>query len=1239
MVILSSFPDGKNIDIPLYETDSMDSFLARMKLSIDPVFPSLVMTPTSFPKSVSDLSDDRPPPRFVSLHTLLSPIKNVDDLPGIFHELKKEGFDIDLYRFLETWLFLALPVHTEEQQQRRWSVNLFSLKSTWTTTLLDRFGESLVIPGTTRVLHREEFKKRLDMEWYNEKRNDMEYTKDSVEKQVQTADEIARTFAQLEPLPITDTVEKGRIMTFEVHDIDLSTGQLFETCILSHDYPCCHYKTFYRKFYDDSGNIGAPSSLTSDPPDLVHFYGLQIYDGEGRTVIFVMNKAYGIWVQCMIGVGALSMEDVFRILGVGAVDAVKRKSTGVMIEFRIENPSPLKKEWNPLDPSIFSDMCMNNPIMQNYLSTNDTDKISRSNQSMFLYYFDRTSVHKKEEEDEKNYIDGWNRSNSRFGDLTAIVHTERVDDRYFIVIRITRSRNEEIMDRFKYFFSRFVRLYNEEFEDELNMFKKYVPGFRLAPVSIEKSTKAEDEFRLFETIFPSNVYSTVCQKKVKPTVVEEDDLQKLDDSQWIAFPTPEMKSDFPLRYYACLNKKGGYIHPGFVDIKKDDHPFGFAPCCFKEDHKTKNAARIREYIEKGRKTDIDTEEPLSFMKLKYKIASEKRIDNTGQLGVIPDSLQAMLITLIEPFGVFYRVGLPSKWSSFSVIACLEYYDAITRRRSETMRRPTEIRKDMLRKIRPDVMKQECYDWSLEEIRSRIGDMSQFIDPRRFWRLLEIYFRVNLVIFAKDVKNEIQIIRPRSFGNYYYYSFSNRPVVCLYQHLGGTRMMTESMLEAKDPYYELLVYQDIRDQTNQFRFDVDMNPLIEAFFSRMHAGYEGDHWIRPSIPLSSSKLVFTDIHIQYIDCTGKTSAFIYKNKSVFVCEHDRLPPFNTSSGIIQIISMVFVEHIYDWIRDMKIVRAEFYNGVCSILVNDMIDLRLVWLQDHSVFEVQWKECFPTIPIQQTDRLPHSIYPFMRTEPLIHRYNTIQILVDVVQDYLLHFLAQFIRISDVKNLIEKQAVEEVIESFFTVYVKWLDDELIPYKDVDRLRLSSMVRRNRNLFHRDKLILPKSAKDRFRFFLMWYLLNNEQSLEFLHDITELPSFYQNASSFLVPRDNTVQLTTDNVPWPSGTTPYQTGPISELVENAPPLFYYYNEEETPFCSDPMVVQRFVSMEDAEKRLKRVFEGKNDVSYYSWDWETGKWVGDGRSSQCAIVRLEGFTDEDTIILLFIPFPRLYSQL
>ena len=1259
------FPHFNPRPVPLYPTDSIEDFKQRVRYLVDNEIPQSVYFHKNFPISISQLLSDKSYNSVVPLWKILRSYEKPSHLPLLFQDINKD-FTIPLYNFLEDWLFIHLPSVNDDKEKSRWQVILLSIKVEWTMEYIQSFKTDLLIPNTNRKIHREDFKKLFDKDWYIQKRKSILDARESIVQDVEASDAIGQEFDAITPLPISDIEEKGQLLTLEIHDQELSTGILFERTRLLPEIPSCRYKTFFKILYQDN-NIALSTDETS--PD---FYSLQFINKDGQNVIFIKNTAHGIWCQSIIGLQSpfKTIDDLLQFLNIDKKHISKQTSNGLFIQFHIIN-NPLEGvnplEWNPLDPLIFSNLCMNHPIISRFLNINDTDKITRGNNSMFLYFFDPSSstTDASSTDDENIFIGGLNRSISRFGDLTAIAHSEEIDGNARVVVRITRSKNQPMIQTFLSFFGRFVQIYNDMFHQQKKLFRHFIPTFHTAFVPSVGVSKIEDDFKLLEPeIFPSNVYSTVCQRKAKPKILSETALpaMKLKDSQWMSFPTKDMLSiekvsNFKPRIYACTNKKDGYIYPGFVELNRvTDHPFGFAPCCFKEDHSAKNDSRIQKFINTNKTTgdSIDTIEPIYFMKFKYKISSEKRIEQTGQLGMIPDSLQSVLVSLLNPYGTFYRVGMPSRWSNFSVIACLEYYDAIKRRDSDKFRKPSVIRHEISTKFNLNIVRQECYDLSIDEIRSKILDLDSFFDPQRFWRLLEIYYKINLLIFAKDAKNQIRMVRPHSYGNYSYFIYPERPIVCLYQHLGGTRMLTESSLKDKDPYYELIAYEDLRDVSSLLQLDFAMDASKQEFIHALHAGYNSHYRLVP-FSLSNTNLVLPQLKSQFIDSVGKVRILFYTDLHIPIfCEEQGLPPLNLPSPTTFTLKKIPFRDLL--IKDLNIVRVEVFESVCSIIFRDISLFRIMFYGNVKELEQNFAS------VHTTNNYPNVFLRFIHyfdipsTLPEMITFDQVQILVDVLQDYLLILLSSFIYSKEIRPRISRESVDDLLDVFFSVYIHWSNDHF-PYEKFLQ-DISPLVKKNRFLFdNEDKLILPRNTRKRFYFFLKWFLLRNGIPEKVQH-LTELPSYYQNATHFHPTYKNTiVQLTHNavNLPQKNGSVFIKNRTIPDLFDiiKDDRIHYFYSIDATPEPI-PYVVLKYSSMEFALKhihhlqddpsiltwqQLENIPNESSSLSYYLWEWDKSRWIRSSTSkgsSPCAIAELIGFIDEDSATLLFIPVPFLY---
>ena len=113
---------------------------------------------------------------------------------------------------------------------------------------------------------------------------------------------------------------------------------------------------------------------------------------------------------------------------------------------------------------------MNDSLFQKFLLLNDTDKITRDNNSIYLYFKNITET---KEEVEKIEVGGWNKDTSRFGDITATLIPLRKEKNFYISVKIHRAVNENVLFSFKNIMGRLLNFYNLKKVSVEQYFKQY----------------------------------------------------------------------------------------------------------------------------------------------------------------------------------------------------------------------------------------------------------------------------------------------------------------------------------------------------------------------------------------------------------------------------------------------------------------------------------------------------------------------------------------------------------------------------------------------------------------------------------------------------------------------------------------------------------------------------------------------------------------------------------------------
>ncbi|NBN99662.1 MAG: hypothetical protein EBV19_10560, partial [Flavobacteriia bacterium] len=191
------------------------------------------------------------------------------------------------------------------------------------------------------------------------------------------------------------------------------------------------------------------------------------------------------------------------------------------------------------------------------------------------------------------------------------------------------------------------------------------------------------------------------------------------------------------------------------------------------------------------------------------------------------------------------------------------------------------RQRVFKKCAPQVACQENPGWSPDKIRDQFLNPDTFIDPNRFYRILEEYAQVRFAFFirSKDsdhVRPYLPIVYSKQM---YQYPIKKRPVVVLYGHYGGR---INDLYKDDRPHFEIIVSRGKTTEAIQSCFP-DIDPFLPFLYERMVYTVGSDVLHVPFIyPCRFLNWLSTQPKYQIIDDYGKLRILQVNNLAYILC---------------------------------------------------------------------------------------------------------------------------------------------------------------------------------------------------------------------------------------------------------------------------------------------------------------------------------------------------------------------
>ena len=290
----------------------------------------------------------------------------------------------------------------------------------------------------------------------------------------------------------------------------------------------------------------------------------------------------------------------------------------------------------------------------------------------------------------------------------------------------------------------------------------------------------------------------------------------------------------------------------------DKNPkYPYVPAAFQSDQK--NSSRFNDYQEYyNQKENPGSKRGGGFIK------TIRSLDE-GINGKLPEKVKDVLTFYQPEGGEFFRKGIIHQGNPNSLLACVMYAVGV----EDNL---IQERLDLAEKTNPDLLRQELYDMTFDEIALNLKDPKVFLDPNLYYRAVEEFYKINLFVFSIDANDIGTIEEPR---NLYFSTRVVRPerkTVLIFRNPG---LKSEKL---PFPHCELIM-EDNHTKTMKW-FGADMALHCKELLLRKSAvltwTYENmDLYENFYDVIDINKFIISwkgELYSQYIDSNGKMRGF-------------------------------------------------------------------------------------------------------------------------------------------------------------------------------------------------------------------------------------------------------------------------------------------------------------------------------------------------------------------------------
>ena len=618
------------------------------------------------------------------------------------------------------------------------------------------------------------------------------------------------------------------------------------------------------------------------------------------TEKFTSDKIGTQYVDAMIMIDenniVITMQTI-TLKGITQKETINRLNKSIKINidnYNLTNVSIAGTFYIPLqniDMDIFSDMAMNDKIISQYIDIDEHVKIQKKKTQTYIYFYESNNV-----------IATANITNQVVEPRDSILRTLSDKDReYFPVgssylrIRITKTQDNDSLKIFYNIFRKLISRYNEQSEDVAKFYKKY--GIELLRESQKSSGKKIKKWLkdVDHDIFgPDSKYTRQCEKKREPRIVNDEEAELLKSKGIDVMKYPRDGAVGIQRNYVCDQKddKGNvvYKYPGVTDNNKGtaEHikKYPMLPCCFinpQRNNSKWNAYFGEKEQEGGKQRTVAS-----------RVIQGTKILQIGQVGELPVDIKTLLETYANDS--VYRKGIVSITKNNFLetvmsVMDIEYQELKSVGTDELELKAYCIAKRIeFGKENLELIAQENYEYTIEEIKENIENLETYFDPRRYYKLLENYYKCNIMIFSHDdVDGTLSL--PNHTMNYNVWDFKYPETIMIYEHMGS-----EESDPVEYPQCEIIMV-NIENEMIKIMKDTELYNQLNKLFNEMNKSYylsienKPHHitaWIAPYIGINQkyikkSEQKSVEIESQYIDNSGKTRILniLYNDEKISV----------------------------------------------------------------------------------------------------------------------------------------------------------------------------------------------------------------------------------------------------------------------------------------------------------------------------------------------------------------------
>jgi len=931
-----------NEEFKTYDLDSEQTIYQRIAANMN-TLPNFLYFPAGIP-TIEDFSIDQN----IEVVNLIDIIKKGTDITSVYNEIKKyENKTIGTFSVRDIINYYTILNSNFTETYDQWfGYEEFAISSLKTNI-------EKILDENNNITDDE-----LERIWKT-KRNREETFNKEIEKNKELAIKTLNKFLQfdkIETLEYTPFKLEKITFEFEINVEDTSSIlEIFNTIVLNKNIPFAATNNFYKilkgfkppiewvNLFDRSTSFRDRSKDINRETNII----LKILEDKKIKnkdryidIIISMKDINTIKISTKYNKKYISTEKIIN----NCLDILRTKKTPQ--NKKEVNVNGVYYMFEKINRDAMLDMILNNPTISSLLSVNES---SISTLYSVYIYFENSNLGKINLNLTPIKISSKNIKpllSSGIDDGKIPINTN------IIRIRITECDNINKIEDFQNLFSKLITLYKNNEEDIIKIYEDYncpLDGNEEEDEEKIKVSKKEetDLHKIDPFIFDKKTkYTTSCGPFKRPKYLTNEEaeikIQEGKSENIIKFPKEEIEDISYPKYYICNNEP--YIYPGLQEnkYKETKELVPYLPCCFEVKQNDKPEYKDYYFTDDIDKTSIATSIGSRTTKSNYIVENVKRPLDRKIYGVLPPNLKKLFL-MGDQKNIYYREGMLDTKSSFlnCVMQALETKKFTEKNDSVILGILNKKREELATDISAGYCRQEMFDYNIDEIKNKIRNKEEYLDPKLFIRLLELHFDCNIFLFS--IKNDGEFIIPNNLQCYYKLKNNKR---CIF-------IIENTNIKDGYPRCELIIkHNPVKNvHTSIFDSDNSVSKVIYDAYSSYIKSYALNTQVSPvNLNWPLEKLVITS---QIFDAYGKTRILNvnYKSKNISLFTSPIQPlnldsnfeltePINktdikTATEILNTISTTNIQEIIE--LNTKKLTGKINNVILHILIQDEKDV--------------------------------------------------------------------------------------------------------------------------------------------------------------------------------------------------------------------------------------------------------------------------------------------------------------